>query len=62
VVLVCDGCAEQRHDSVAGILVDGSLEAVDPFADDLEETVEHSVPILGTELLGQFHRALDVGE
>ncbi len=61
-VLVRDGRAEQRHDAVAGVLVDGALEAVDAVGEDLEEALEDSVPGLGARLLGQLQGALDVGE
>ena len=62
VVLVGDGRAEERHDAVAGVLVDRALEAVDAVGQDLEEAVEDPVPLLGVDLLGQLHRALHVGE
>ena len=53
---------EQRHDAVAGVLVDGAFEAVHAFGEDLEEALEDAVPRFGIELLGQLHRAFDVGE
>ncbi|MCX5738622.1 MAG: hypothetical protein NTZ61_09035, partial [Proteobacteria bacterium] len=61
-ILVRDRRAEQRHDAVTGVLVDGALEAVDAFGEDLEEALEDAVPLLGVELPGQFHRALHVRE
>ncbi len=57
-----DGRPEERHDAVAGVLVDRALEAVHAVRQDLEEAVEDPVPLLGVDLLGQLHRALDVGE
>ena len=62
VVLVRDRRAEQRHDAVAGVLVHRPLEAVHALGEDGEEAVEDRVPLFGIELLGQLHRALDVGE
>ena len=61
-VLVRDRRAEERHDAVAGELVDRALEAVDARGEDGEEAVHDRLPRLGVELLGQLHRALDVGE
>ena len=40
VVLVGDGRAEERHDPVAGVLVDRALEAVHAVGQDLEEAVQ----------------------
>src|SRR5207247_4317821 len=40
VILVRDWRAEERHDPVAGELVDGALEAVDTLREDAEEAVE----------------------
>jgi hypothetical protein len=48
VVLVGDGRAEERHDPVARVLVDGSLEAVDAVRQDLEEAIQDAVPLLGS--------------
>ncbi len=62
VVLVRDRGAEQRHDAVAGELVDGPLEAVDAVGEDGEEPVEDAVPLLGTDAGGEAHRLLHVGE
>jgi hypothetical protein len=62
VVLVCDRRAEERHDAVAGVLVDGALEAVHAVGQDLEEAVEDPVPRLGIDSLGELHRALHVRE
>ncbi len=62
VVLVRDRCAEERHDAVAEVLVDGALEAVHAVTQDLEEALEQAVPLLGIELIRQLHRSLHVGE
>jgi hypothetical protein len=62
VVLVSDRRPKERHDPVAGVLVDGALEAVHAVRQDLEEAVEDAVPLLGVDLLGQLQRALDVGK
>jgi hypothetical protein len=62
VVLVGDGSAEERHDAVAGELVDRPLEAVHPVGEDPHEPVHHRVPLLGVEVLLELHRPLHVGE
>ena len=62
VVLVRDRRPEQRHDPVAGVLIDGPLEAVHAVGEDLEEAVEDAVPLLRVDPLRQLHRALHVGE
>ena len=62
VILVRDRGAKERHDPVAGELVDGTLEAVHAVGEDREEAVEDPVPRLGVDPLGQLHRALDVSE
>ena len=62
VVLVGDRRAEQRHDAVAGVLVDGALEAVNAVGKDQEEAIEDLVPLLGVDLLGELHGPLHVGE
>ena len=61
-VLMGDRRAEERHHTVAGILIDRALEAVHAFRQDLEEAVEDHVPLLGIDLLGELHRAGDVDE
>ena len=62
VVLVRHRRPEDRHDAVAGELVDRALEAPDARGEDGEEPVHDQLPRLGVELLGQLHRAADVGE
>ena len=57
-----DRRTEEGHDAVAGVLVDGPLEAVDAVGEDLEEAVEYAVPFFRINLLRQLHRALHVGE
>jgi hypothetical protein len=61
-VLVGDGGPEQRHDAVAGVLVDRALEAVHALGEELQEAVPDPVPFLRVELLGEIHRPLHVGE
>ena len=62
VVLVGDRGAEERHDAVAGVLVDGPLVAVDAAREDPEQAIEQAMPFLGIDALGELHRAHDVGE
>ena len=62
VVLVGDGGAEERHDAVAGVLVDGPLVAVDAVGENAEEAIEEAMPVLGVDALGELHRARDVRE
>ena len=63
VVLVGDRRAEQRHDAVAGVLVDGALEAMHALREDAEEPRRRMVcHCSGSTLLGECHRALHVGE
>jgi hypothetical protein len=62
VVLVRDRCAEQRHDPIAGVLVDRPVEAVHAVGQDLEEAVEDAVPLLRIDLLRELDRALHVRE
>jgi hypothetical protein len=52
VILVSDRRAEEGHDSVAGVLVDRPLEAVNAIREDMEEAVEDLVPLFGIDLLG----------
>ena len=60
VVFVRNGRTEQRHDPIAGVLVDRSLEAVHAICEDLKEVVQDRVPLLRVDLGCQLHRALDV--
>ena len=55
VVFVGDGRAEESHDPIARVLVDRPLEAMDAVAEDLEEAVQESMPLFGTELVGELH-------
>ena len=48
-VLVGDGRTEERHHAVAGVLIDGSLEAVDSVRQHLKEAVHDLVPDLGID-------------
>src|SRR5262245_61824015 len=61
-ILVGDRRSEKRHDSIARVLVDGSLEAVDSLGQDREEAIHDPVPLFGIYLLGEIHRALHVRE
>src|SRR5262245_25062312 len=61
-ILVRDRGAEERHDPVAGVLVHRPLEPVHAVGEKLKEAVQDGVPSLGIDLLGEFHRALHVGE
>src|SRR3989441_4442855 len=62
VILVGDRGAEERHDAVAGVLVDGPLVAVDTVREDPEEAIEEAMPFLGIDALGELHRAREIGE
>src|SRR5437773_4830320 len=62
VVLVGDRGAEERHDAVAGVLVDRPLVAVDAVREDPEEAIEEAMPLLGIDALGELHRARDISE
>ncbi len=62
VVLVRNRRTEERHDAVAGVLVDRALEAVHTLGKHLEEPIQDRMPRLEIDLLGKGHRALHVGE
>ena len=62
VILEGERGAEQRHDAVAGVLVDRALVAVHAVGEDGEEAVHDAMPFLRVEPLGELHRALHVGE
>src|SRR4030095_4747923 len=62
VVLVGNRGAEERHDSVAGVLVDGSLVSVNAARKDPEQAIEQAMPFLRIDALRELHRAHDVGE
>ena len=61
-VLVGDRRAEERHDAVAGELVDGALPAVHGVEHELECAVHDAVELFGVEGPRQLGRALDVHE
>ncbi len=61
-VLVYDRRAEQGHDAVTGILIDGTFETVHAFSQDFEDALEDLVPRFGIDLAGQFHGAFHVRE
>ena len=62
VVLVGDRRPEDGHDPVAGELVDGALEPGHRVGQDREEALHDLAPLLRVLLLGEVHRAADVGE
>src|SRR5438874_10673681 len=62
VILVGDRRAEERHDAVAGVLVDGPLVSVNAARKDPEQAIEQAMPFLGIDALRELHRAHDVGE
>jgi hypothetical protein len=62
VILVRDRRAKERHDAVAGELVDEALEALHTVRENLEKAVHDLRPLFRVELLGQLHRALHIGE
>ena len=55
VILVRDGRSEQCHDAVAGELVDVTLEPLDAFRQDREETLHDRRPLFRIEPPGQAH-------
>jgi hypothetical protein len=62
VVLVGDRGAEERHDPVTRVLVDGPLVSVDAARKDPEQAIEQAMPLFGIDALRELHRAHDVGE
>lgn len=62
VVLVGDRGAEERHDAIAGVLIDGALVSVNAVRQDPEQAIEQAMPFFGIEAFRQLHRAHDVGE
>jgi hypothetical protein len=62
VILMSDRSSEQRHDAVAGELVDRAFEAVHALGQDRKEAIHDLVPFLGVDLLGEIPRALDVAD
>ena len=62
VVLVGDWGTEERHDAVAGVLVDGPFVPVDAVREDPEQAIEEAMPFLDIDALRELHRAHDVDE
>jgi hypothetical protein len=62
VILVRDGRPEDRHDPIAGELIDCPLETVNPVGENLEEAVHDPVPLFWIDVLTEVHRALHVDE
>src|SRR5262249_1258203 len=52
----------QRHDAVAGVLIDGALVPVNAVSEDPKQSIEETMPFLGVDLLGELHRARDIGK
>jgi hypothetical protein len=62
VVLVGDRGAEERHDAVTGVLVDGPLVSVNAPGKDPEQAIQQAMPFFRIDALRELHRAHDVGE
>jgi hypothetical protein len=62
VVLDRERRTKERHDSIAGELIDRPFEAVHPLVEDAEEAIEDLVPLLRIELSRQLERMPDVDE
>ena len=62
VILVGERSAEERHDPIAGELVNRALEAVNTITEDREEPLHDPPPDLRVGPLGQVHRADHVRE
>ena len=61
-VFVGNGGAEQGHHAVAGVLVDGALEAVHLGGDEPEAVIHDLVHHFGIEVPGQGREAGRIGE
>jgi hypothetical protein len=61
-ILVRDRRAEQRHDAVAAVLVDGALEAMHLGRDGLKAAIDDPVHFFGIHPLRERGEAGDVGE
>jgi hypothetical protein len=61
-VLVSDGRAEERHDSVTHHLVDGALVAMHGLHHAFQDGVKDLARLLGITVPEHLHRALEVGE
>ncbi len=62
VVLVGHGRTKQRHDPVAGKLVDGAFILVDLIHQDLKAPVHDLVDLLGVQLLGECRIIRHIGK
>ncbi len=51
-ILVGNGRAEQRHDTIAGVLVHRALETMHAVGEDGKEAIEDLMPFFRVELLG----------
>ena len=50
-ILVCDGCAQQRHQPITALLIDSALEAMNLGGNQLESAPHDFAEILRIELL-----------
>jgi len=62
VVLVGEGCAEERHDAVAHHLVDRTLVTVDRLHHPFEHRVEELACFLRVAVREQLHGTFEVSE
>src|SRR5262245_20765316 len=61
-VFTCIRRAEERHYSIAGVLIHCALEAVNAVGEEAEEAVHDPMPLLWIQLRGDLDRPLHVGE
>ena len=54
--------AEQCHNAIAGVLINGPFKTMNPGSQDLKKIIQNIVPVFGIDLLGQFHRSFDIGK
>jgi len=62
VILMRERSAEQRHDPIAGELIDSALEAMNTIAEDREEAIHDRPPKLRVGPLSEIHRAHHISE
>jgi hypothetical protein len=60
VILMGDWRSEQRHDPVAGVLVYGAFETVNPICEQTEEPIHDFVPLFGAHLRGELDRSFHI--
>ena len=61
-ILVREGRAKERHDSVAHHLVDGAFVAMHRLHHLFENRIEDPARLLGIAVGQEFHRPLEIGE